>query len=140
VECYNGVFISPAEIPPAEACVDPVNCDLTEFTGLRSYLKTDANMSAIINHGDSVDFYCKENRTLAAAKDPDSDNIFKVECVNGVMTKTLLWPEETEVKKEIPERFQFQFCSRVLSIIVSCGMYILGCSCSAGVRCCSKSY
>ena len=50
-----------------------------------------------INHGNSLDFACKENRTLSASKDPDGDGLFNVICYNGVLERQYLWPESNEV-------------------------------------------
>ena len=50
-----------------------------------------------INHGNSLDFACKENRTLSESKDPDGDGLFNVVCYNGVLERQYLWPESNEV-------------------------------------------
>jgi len=58
-----------------------------------------------INHGNSLDFACKENRTLSESKDPDGDGLFNVVCYNGVLERQYLWPESNEVNTIFVHRY-----------------------------------
>ena len=82
------------------ACVIPQDCEIKDFTESRSYMETTivgvADVTSI-NHENSLDFACKENRTLSASKDPDGDGLFNVICYNGVLERQHLWPESNEV-------------------------------------------
>ena len=80
------------------ACVIPQDCEIKDFTESRSYMETTiAGDVTSINHGNSLDFACKENRTLSESKDPDGDGLFNVVCYNGVLERQYLWPESNEV-------------------------------------------
>ena len=98
VECYNGDFLSPSSIPTNESCAEPLPCDLTKFTETRKFMETTANLSATIDHGEMISYFCKDDKTLNPVKDPDGNNLFTIECNNGEMIKEIAdWPEENEV-------------------------------------------
>ena len=80
------------------ACIIPQDCEIKDFTESRSYMETTiVGDVTSINHGNSLDFACKENRTLSESKDPDADGLFNVVCYNGVLERQYLWPESNEV-------------------------------------------
>ena len=80
------------------ACVIPQDCEIKDFTESRSYMETTiVGDVTSINHGNSLDFACKENRTLSESKDSDGDGLFNVVCYNGVLERQYLWPESNEV-------------------------------------------
>ena len=60
-------------------------------------MEANAGPNDNINHGESLDFSCKENRTLAASKDPDEDGLFNVPCYNGEFERVELWPDKEQV-------------------------------------------
>ena len=68
-----------------------------------------------INHGNSLDFACKENRTLSASKDPDGDGLFNVICYNGALERQYLWPESNEVHSTHNIRTKYQVYSQVFN-------------------------
>ena len=66
-------------------------------TALPDLTVPDFIFQTTIDHGNTLDFKCKENRTIAASKDPDADNLFNILCYNGVLERDQLWPESQEV-------------------------------------------
>ena len=65
------------------------------FTERRSYLDTADNLTSLIEHGDSINFFCKDDRFLTDSLYPG--NTFSVKCNNGEMEPESLWPEEKDV-------------------------------------------
>ena len=52
-----------------------------------------------VEHGKTLDFACKSNRTLSSEKDLDGDGLFNVVCYNGDLERQYLWPDSNEVCK-----------------------------------------
>ena len=84
VECYNGNYIVPNTVPPADACVDPEPCELLQIVSMvpppPAFLVTSANLSTTINHGEKVDYSCPAGKFLDTAFDADDDGLFNLEC------------------------------------------------------------
>ena len=100
-ECYNGDFLElpdVADYPPAGECIEALACTDASIVsmGIPSYMERTSMGS--VAHADMIEFECSNGKFLDPSVDTDGDNIFSVQCNNGVAKTPFEFPTEDMCK------------------------------------------
>ena len=65
---YEEWITSYSFISYIEQCIDGAQCDVESFSERRSYMETSNNLTGFINHGENIQFTCRDSRILTVSQ------------------------------------------------------------------------